>query len=314
MVDFGLPLISVVIVSDYLSDGAAESSDLAATLGALACQDFDGSVEVLLVESDEDQDACHRNFLAILPSLRLERSRGTGSYDMKNQGARTARGQIIVLLDADCRPAIDWLRNIARTLRDRPEVDVVSGRTLYAETGVVARVLALLSRSYVDRGISGATRHISNNNAAFRRETLLAHPLPTNAGPFASRVQAEAILRAGGCLFFEPSIRVIHRFDGWAMERDLRRNMGYGAIKVRHLDRTLPHAWIAHLGILSVPLYSAARTLASLRNTLLFGRHYGVRWFELPLAWGLAVVVHLMEVPGMVAALRGREIERTAYR
>jgi hypothetical protein len=32
------------------------------------------------------------------------------------------------------------------------------------------------------------------------------------------------------------------------------------------------------------------------------GRHYGLRWFELPAAFATAVYVHLLEIGGMAAA------------
>ncbi len=45
-----------------------------------------------------------------------------------------------------------------------------------------------------------------------------------------------------------------------------------------------------------------------------FAHAYGVAWYEVPLAWVLALVVHCLEVPGMIDALRGRRIVKTLYR
>ena len=87
------------------------------------------------------------------------------------------------------------------------------------------------------------------------------------------------------------------------MERRLRHNVGYRAIRVRQLDPRVPHAWMVRMGPLSLPTIFVARTLDSFRDCLRAGRHFGLRWFELPAAFATAVYVHLLEVRGMVQAL-----------
>jgi len=116
------------------------------------------------------------------------------------------------------------------------------------------------------------------------------------------RLQAEAITLAGGVLYFEPRMHVTHRFDGWPMERRIRRHVGYRAVRVRQLDPRVGHSWMVRLGVWSTPLILAARTLDSWRDCLRAGRYYGVRWFELPAALATAVAVHLLEIGGMRAA------------
>jgi hypothetical protein len=108
-------------------------------------------------------------------------------------------------------------------------------------------------------------------------------------------MQSEAILRGGGHLLFEPRMRVIHDFEGWAMERDIRRNIGYGTIITRLRDRAMPYAWLARPGPLSIPLFALAKTLDNWWDCLRCGLHYGVRWHELH-------------------AFRGQEFAETSYR
>ena len=171
-----------------------------------------------------------------------------------------------------------------------------------------------LSRAYVDPGDAGPTAFISNNNAILRRTGFLAHPLPTDGGPFAARLQSEAIRRAGGQLLFEPTMCVVHDFEGLAMERDIRRNIGYGTIRIRQLDPRMPWAWLARLGVASIPLFVIARTADSCWDVLRAGRHYGLRWFEQPIAFALAFAVHLLEIGGMLSAFRHEAVTTTAYR
>jgi hypothetical protein len=140
------------------------------------------------------------------------------------------------------------------------------------------RLSALLSRAYVDRGTAGPTPFIANNNASFRRSVYLAHPLPTQMGAFAGRIQAEAVLRAGGRLLFDPSIHVIHEFEGWPMEVDIRRNVGYGTVITRLRDPRMPYAGLIRLGRLSIPLIVTGKTLNIWLDLLRCWRHFGVRF------------------------------------
>jgi hypothetical protein len=52
----------------------------------------------------------------------------------------------------------------------------------------------------------------------------------------------------------------------------------------------------------------------SCEQSLRWGRYYGVRLSEQPLAFGLAGLVTALELEGMVLALRGRDVGPTAYR
>lgn len=308
------PDVSVVIVSDYAGGESKSWNDLRTTLAALARQDFDGTAEFLLCEQADIARHVPPDLATILPSLKMVSSPASSSYELKNEGVRAASAEIVAVLDADCVPELDWLRHLMTTMRDYPNIAAVSGRTLYPGNNLVERILALLSRSYLDPGRTGNTRFISNNNAGFRRSVYLQHLLPIDAGPFASRIQSEAILRDGGQLLFAPAMRVIHDFEGWPMESDIRRNIGYGTVTVRLRDRYQPYAWLTRLGYGSIPLIAVGKTLESFWDCIRCARYYRVRWYELPAAFCLAIVVHLMEIPGMISAFRGREIAATAYR
>lgn len=308
------PVVSVIIVSDYAGGEIKAWDDLRATLLALARQNFKGPTEFLLSESADTVQQVPSDLMTTLPSLKVILSPASSSYALKNEGVRAASAGIVAILDADCVPGPDWLRHFMETMRRYPNVAAVSGKTVYRGGSLTERVLALLSRSYLDPGYPGRTRFISNNNAGFRRSVFLTYPLPTDAGPFAARLQSEAILRSGGELLFEPRMQVVHDFAGWAMERDIRRNIGYGTITTRLRDRALPYAWLARLGSASIPLFAVAKTLDSWADCVRCNRQYGVRWYELPVAFCLAIVVHVMEIPGMISAFRGQEITETAYR
>jgi glycosyltransferase involved in cell wall biosynthesis len=311
----GSPSISVVVVSDYAGGEAGAWRDLAACLAALARQDLPAErFEVLYVESATLGERIPADLLAALSGLRVVLAPVDGSYALKNAGVEAARGELVAVLDADCVPDPGWLAALVGAFERHPEASAVSGRTFYPGGGFMARALALLDRSYVDPGGAGPTRFVSNNNSAFRRAAYLRHPLPTDAGPFANRLQTEAMWRDGARFRFEPAARVTHDFEGWAMARDIRRQIGWGTVATRLRDRRLPFAWLARLGIAALPLLVAAKTLDGWWDCLRCARAYGVRGFELPAVLALATWVHLLEAPGMALAFRGGTIAETAYR
>lgn len=308
------PAITVIVVSDYSSAAERTWNDERTCLAAVAAQNLNEPFEIVISEDEKYRSTFPEDLLSIVPGTRVIFSPKSSSYGLKNSGAQVAKAPIVALLDADCKPEPDWLRIIVETLRTRPEVAAVSGRTFYEGRGLDTRVLALLTRSYLDPGIRGETTFVANNASGFRREVFLAHPLPEALGAFSSRIQSEAMRREGCILWFDPGMRVVHEFEGWAMEADIRRNIGYGTIATRLAEPQMPHASLIRMGMVATPFVAAGKLLNSWSDCLRCASAYGVRWFELPVAMGAAVVVNLMEIPGMLAAYRRGSIQETAYR
>jgi hypothetical protein len=143
---------------------------------------------------------------------------------------------------------------------------------------------------------------------------LLACPFPEVAFACGGKGHAEAIRRAGHPVIFEPAMKVIHHFEGWVLERDIRQNLGYAAIASRRHEPRIPFAWITRLGYGAIPLLLAARTVYDWGVCLRSAGDYGLRWYETPFALATAAAVRVLEVPGMVHALRGRPLPQTAFR
>ena len=308
------PEISVVIVSDYAGGGEKSWKDLRSTLTALAQQDGEVSAEWLLCENKASARSMPDDIRGMLPNLKLVLSDEGGSYELKNAGFQAATSNCVAMLDADCVPAQDWLKSAVAAMKALPKVAVISGRTVYPAAGLTEQILSLLSRSYVDRGVSGPTRFISNNNSIWRRDVYLKNLLPSGLGPFAGRMQSERIMRTGYQLWFDPTVRVIHDFEGWPMESDIRRNTGYGTIISRLQDPFMPQAWLTHLGVGSIPVFVGGKIFDSWRDCVRCASAFRVKWFQIPLALLCSVVVHLMEIPGMWQAFRRKAILATQYR
>jgi hypothetical protein len=252
---------------------------------------------------------------ATLPGLRVIASAARGSYEMKNIGVRTASADLVMVLDADCVPDRSWVRAGVTAMRARPDATAISGRTTYPGRSVLERSLGLLSRAYVDRGNPGRVRLLSTNNMIVRQRAFRSDALPADAGAFAYRMFTERVLRAGGRLYFEPAMRVVHDFEGWPMERDMRRQVGWTSIRVRQLGANIPGATaVRRLGPAAVPLLYGYRLVESTGKCFRLPRHFGLGRRHIPLLLALATVVHSFELPGMLRAFRGRPAGPTAYR
>ena len=309
------PAVTVVVVSDYASSTRERSwADEHRCLMALAAQTTTEPFEVVISESAEWESEFPAKLLAVAPNTRVVFSAVGSSYGLKNAGVRAGSAPITVVLDADCQMAPNWISLLLETMRRHPEVSVVSGRTVYEGDSAAVRILALVTRSYLDPGHEGETRFIANNAAGFRTDVLRQHPLPEALGPFSARVQSESLLSGGYKLWFDPRLRVVHEFEGWRMEADIRRNIGYGTVATRLAHPELPYASLVRSGMPSIPLIWLGKLINSWGDCFRCAPSYGVRWFELPLALATSVAVNLMEVPGMIAGYRKQPIRKTAYR
>jgi hypothetical protein len=306
------PVVSIVLVSDYASSEAARWEDARATLQGLAAQDFNESVEYLLVERPDV--VVPDDVLLIVPGLGLIRTDQRASFAMKNEGVRAAKADLVVLLDLDCVPERGWLRAFVAAMRLHPSAVAVSGRTVHPGRSLTEKILGLLARGHLDPGRPGPTHYVANHNGGYRRTAYLAHPLPGDTTPFTSTLQSEEIRRAGGELWFEPAMRNVHAYAGWSSAWDICINAGYGTVLCRLRDPLMPYAWLTRLGIASIPLFIAGKILDAWSTCLRCARSYDVPWVALPYALTLAVLMRAMEAPGMLRAFRGDPLDGTAYR
>lgn len=304
---------SVVIVSDYASGVSVPSDGLRRMLSALAAEDRGEAVAFIYVKTSAQADDLPDDLSAILPRLRVVTDAALSSYGRRNAGVRAASTPWVAMLDADCQPCSGWLRKVALTIRANPTAAVISGRTRYPGSRILERILALLSRSYVDRGAAGPTAFIAAHQCVFQREKYLRFPLPTDAGVYAARVQSDAMRRHNELLWFDPALECTHDFEGWSMERDIRRNTGHCTVLVRRYDRTIDYSWLVRLGPIAIPAIVAGKIWLTWLDCLRCASHYGVSRLQLPLALAVAVWVHLLEIGGMWTAFRGRAITNTAY-
>jgi hypothetical protein len=121
-------------------------------------------------------------------------------------------------------------------------------------------------------------------------------------------------MREGYALWFDPTVGAEHDFEGWSMEKDVRRNRGESAVRTRLLDRSLPYAWLVRLGRIGIVPLLTGKILTSWWDCIRCGRAYGIRWYELPVAMMASVGINLLELPGMLTAFRNGSVTETYFR
>ncbi|MBA5865680.1 MAG: glycosyltransferase [Nitrospira sp. CR1.3] len=306
--------LSIIVVSDYAAGGEKSWEDFRRALRAWVNQEGKPADEFIIAESSRFKGQIPDDAAKMVPNMKVLYLDAESSYELKNQAVDAATGNWVVIVDADCIPQHSWLRVLRATIAEHPNVAAISAKTMYEGRSRMERLLGLLSRSYLDPGRRGPSQFVSGNAVCYRREVYRRHPLPVGVGPFASRIQSEEFLRDGEILFFDPALVVLHDFEGWPMERDIRRNHGYGTIITRLHDGRLPYASLIRAGVFAIPLIVAGKILNSVRDCFRCFRQYNVKSYELPLTLALAIVTHFLEVPGMLAAYRGHPPGTTAYR
>lgn len=104
-------------------------------------------------------------------------------YDLKNEGVRSAKGDVVVFYDSDTTPERGWLKAMAEPFDD-PGLIGVYGMTTLAYDDFLSRVYALYwffpLRRNDDR--KAAKRSLNANNCAFRRDWIAANPFPYHPG------------------------------------------------------------------------------------------------------------------------------------
>jgi hypothetical protein len=308
------PEVSVVLTLDYDVGTEVAWQQLRDAVAALAVQDFDEPFEVVYVEDKRYANQIPEDLTEILPSLRIILSDHRAAYGLIRDGVEAARGSLVGTMDGDCIAAPDWVRRFVTDLRADPEAAAVSGCTTYGNGPLFARCCALLHRSPLRQAAEAKLSYVTNNNAAYRREVYLKHPIPVDAGPFSTGLQGFDLIDGGYRLLYDDDMAVVHAHSGWAFEKDAHLHSGYNAIRSRKLNANQPYAWLLRFGYLAVPVLVLGRTLKSWRICVQNARSYGVAWYELPVAMIVGMAVKVLEAPGMVRAIRGNPMPETRFR
>lgn len=205
--------------------------------------------EVIVIDNestDGTAEACRARAETVAVPVRVEVMAGSVGH-LRNQAGALARGEIIAFTDSDCIVDPGWLRAGARVFSSRPEIGIVTGKTLPAEpiSGPWPATLEVTERSGRFESCNVFFR-----TAAFAQsdgfDEVVGHFWEDAAAGLAMR-------RAGWADTFEPRALVFHdvTYPGFAW----------------HLRRAQRQANLAHV----------ARRYPEVRQQLLWGRLFTPR-------------------------------------
>jgi cellulose synthase/poly-beta-1,6-N-acetylglucosamine synthase-like glycosyltransferase len=226
-------------------------------------------------------------------------------FAAKNAGASAAAGDIIALLDGDCRPAGDWLEALLAPFE--PGVAAVGGRTRYTGRSRAAWTLSIPDFAYVLAEENDAASGFNINNVAFRREVLFAHPfdtrIPRNGGCYFLFHQ----LRADGArVLYEPRALVAHGLDirGLGFVRK-HFDRGYDGVTVYDLDDDCVlrgTRLFRRLGAVALVVIGGRRIVVDWLRLLRHRRQIGIPVLALPYFGAVALGTRLIELTGGLTA------------
>lgn len=141
----------------------------------------------ILISATNEQPALETRPAGLRADIdwRLLLNPGRHYYELKNLGAHEASCDLIVFIDSDVIPEIDWLEQLLAPFAD-PGTRVSCGRAYIEPSDLYNKAFALFwffpLRHPPGESSSGGgwtrTHHFFANNIAFRRDTALNHPFP----------------------------------------------------------------------------------------------------------------------------------------
>ena len=249
---------------------------LGACLDALAGQGVPGPAAELLVVDDASTDETRA--VASRPGVQVLSGPGRGPAAARNAGARRARGELLVFLDADTVPEPGWLAEILAPL-SAPEVVAVKGRYRTCQRSLIARFAQLEFEWKYDR-LARAARvdFVDTGNAAYRRRALL------EAGGFdegfTSSEDVELAFRLaqrGARLAFNPRAAVFHRHAdrlGDYLVKKVRQAATRAQVYGRYPEKSMGDSYTPPLMGLQIALAG----LSGAACALAVARVPGARW------------------------------------
>lgn len=216
------PTLSIVVELDNWRHG--ESSRASRMLDQVLRQareaaDLRGQLEILLLY--DERGIARREIEEVVGALQrpgdapvdLVPTPGLRYYALKNEGARRARGEILLFVDSDVIPEEAWLRRLVDSMRD-PQVEVVAGNTYVDRDTFYAKTFSLgwyFPQRLPDGPVVEAIPPCVNT-IAVRRHIIEKYPFPEDPKLYMAQttVWNQRLTASGVRTHMNPSARVAH--------------------------------------------------------------------------------------------------------
>ena len=221
--------ISLVVVSDYEAGIKTWVDELSCVTAIVADPSSIPSQILVMAGGRDDARGGPPAALQAIPNCKVVFAEVDSSVSLKNRGVSLCKYDLIAIVEADCVPERGWLSSLYEYMVSNPHCGIVSGRTLYEGEGMLRRVMSLMDRGYLEKpNGKGQFEHYSANGALFRRDLLVALPLPERNSPFvAVHLHHKALHNNAVTMGVEKRAVLRHAFPSLPFIWDLRRNKGY---------------------------------------------------------------------------------------
>lgn len=257
------PLFSVII------EGYNDSMELGTvsdTVKSLKKQTFPlDNIELILVGS-KAQAANWRKTFADENSffdIKVVGADNSNYYELKNEGARIASGQILAFADSDVMPEKTWIEAIFLSIGEQ-KADASAGISkfrhkngLLSSNNPLLQAAASISWGFVlPKGDELIPNSALAHNFAIRKDIFDRYYYETDLGRLcAGSLHFTKLREEKTKMRFQPEQKTAHNFTFWWWISRLHLKLGYEVYTLRRIDSGYPNKSIARLGLLE-PLTS----------------------------------------------------------
>ena len=234
MTELTNPVISIVVETFNLEVSSVAELDI--VLKDLAQQTYPASCLEIIIVVDSLNTGLIKHLNSEWPVVHCVLAGENATYyGMKEHGIRAASGDIIALLDSDCRPCRNWANCIAEKIT--AGADVVAGKTRYEPGKRFSRTFSLFSFGHVQNETNGQTKAFIVNNVAFASEVIRGtgfSNLSKRTGP--GYTLSRKLRSLGYSMVYNSEQSVAHFNHGLKYHLANRIRSGHEAIDVCRLD------------------------------------------------------------------------------
>jgi glycosyltransferase involved in cell wall biosynthesis len=150
-------------------------------LASLAAQDFEGSLEIIVVDNNSTDGTAE---LARRAGVTVLRETRPGVCQARQLGTAAARGTIVVSTDADTTFSSNWLSQIDRAFRNNPRCVAVAGPTYFLDGPFWGLWIqkALFGLVGILKRRAGRVIYISATNVAFHKSMWTGYDVRLTQG------------------------------------------------------------------------------------------------------------------------------------